>query len=165
MNHFMDLRKLEACLLKREHAWSMLQFTYKMGCPVRLEVYLRTQGQRLQDQGGGRDNDSQSLWCILGLWGKNTVSWVLLSVSLVFSGYGLGKETKRTVYFFNFRPQTEDTKRTFSVDQIYGFKVECSEVDELECVTESEINQKEKNKCHVLAHINGIEKNGTDERM
>ena len=38
-------------------------------------------------------------------------------------------------------------------------------MEELEPVIESEINQKEKNKRHVLAHINGIEKNGTDERM
>ena len=35
----------------------------------------------------------------------------------------------------------------------------------LQPVTESEISQKEKNKYSILAHINGIEKNGTDERV
>ena len=34
---------------------------------------------------------------------------------------------------------------------------------DLETVIQSEVNQKEKNKYHVLTHICGIQKNGTDE--
>ena len=33
----------------------------------------------------------------------------------------------------------------------------------LEPVIESEVSQKEKNKYHILVHIYGIQKNGTDE--
>ena len=34
---------------------------------------------------------------------------------------------------------------------------------DLETVIQSEVNQKEKNKYHILTHICGIQKNGTDE--
>ena len=34
---------------------------------------------------------------------------------------------------------------------------------DLESVIQSEVNQKEKNKYHILTHICGIKKNGTDE--
>ena len=34
---------------------------------------------------------------------------------------------------------------------------------DLETVTQSEVSQKEKNKCSVLTHICEIQKNGTDE--
>ena len=34
---------------------------------------------------------------------------------------------------------------------------------DLETVLQSEVSQKEKNKCHILMHIYGIQKNGTDE--
>ena len=34
---------------------------------------------------------------------------------------------------------------------------------ELESVIQSEVSQKEKNKHHILTHICGIQKNGTDE--
>ena len=34
---------------------------------------------------------------------------------------------------------------------------------DLETVTQSEVNQKEENKYHILMHICGIQKNGTDE--
>ena len=34
---------------------------------------------------------------------------------------------------------------------------------ELESVIQSEVNQKEKNKYHILMHICGIQKNGTDK--
>ena len=32
----------------------------------------------------------------------------------------------------------------------------CRDLDTLESVTQSEVNQKEKNKCHMLMHICGI---------
>ena len=34
---------------------------------------------------------------------------------------------------------------------------------DLEMVIQSEVSQKEKNKYHILTHICGIQKNGTDE--
>ena len=33
----------------------------------------------------------------------------------------------------------------------------------LETVIQSEVSQKEKNKCHILTHICGTKKSGTDE--
>ena len=33
----------------------------------------------------------------------------------------------------------------------------------LEPIIQSEVSQKEKNKCHILMHIYGIQKDGTDE--
>ena len=35
----------------------------------------------------------------------------------------------------------------------------------IEPVIQSEVNQKEKNKYHILMHIYGIQKNGTDESI
>ena len=35
----------------------------------------------------------------------------------------------------------------------------------LESFTQSEVNQKEKNKCRILTHVCVIEKNGTDESV
>ena len=46
-------------------------------------------------------------------------------------------------------------------------KNKCESVEQtqmkLEFVTQSEVSQKEKNKYHMLTHIYGIQKNGTDE--
>ena len=33
----------------------------------------------------------------------------------------------------------------------------------LEPIIQSEVNQKEKNKCHILSHTHGIQKDGIDE--
>ena len=34
---------------------------------------------------------------------------------------------------------------------------------DLETIIQSEVSQKEKNKCHILTHVCGVQKNGTDE--
>ena len=39
----------------------------------------------------------------------------------------------------------------------------CRESMDLECVIQSEVSQKAKNKCHTLTHICGIQKHGTDK--
>ena len=46
---------------------------------------------------------------------------------------------------------------------IYRAAMEKQTQMKLEFVTQSEVSQKEKNKYHMLTHIYGIQKNGTDE--